>query len=385
LYNGSRFLLFGSQDITDDNTTSITNLHGAIANQYRTRAATSGWAPGNEIRYALIGVTDNGTVDKITATSSGSAAGVRQFTPNRISLFDNIFVNTSTTTAWPIDGLLSQALFSRTAITIANWRFAVGQYYNKSGVLTGNNVITDLNQVPFYVGGTKDGNYFVPKEFSVSLPTMPRAGIDVYKLIGYFNSATNMYLTDYQTVYQFRNGQWVTLEALADGAVQIENLIPKESDLNTWKYMGKEVEPGKYLYCCRVSVPSGPWANTNNTPTQLQIRITPPVLGEITLPDGNPITTFREYQKNIVHRHATYIGAGAVQCREFPITANLHIGTGPQGAQQFISSGYIHCQAMNHNPDFPEQNSFMAVLTYQSSMNGIANHIIEGFIYIIAE
>jgi len=273
-------------------TTSITHVYGALSNQYRTRAATAGWSPGNETRYPLIGVTDNGTVDKITATSSSNAAGVRQFTPNRISLFDNIFINTTTTSVWPTNGILSQALFSRTNVGIDNWRFAIGQYYNIAGVLTGNNVITDLNQVPLYVGGTKDGNYFVPKEFSVSLPATPRAGIDIYKLIGYFTSAAaNMYLTDYQTVYQYRNDQWVTLEALADGAVQKNELpytyiVDSDAKLAAWanNTAGND-------YSC-VLIKKGTWTyqpNINNAGTpenpfgilNLSLTGTKSIVGEI--------------------------------------------------------------------------------------------------------
>ena len=276
-YDGEYFWLFGSQDITDDNTTSITSLYGTVANNYKTRGTTAGWTPGAEVRYAMVGICDDGTIDKITATSSSSATGIRAFTPNKISLLENIFVSTATTTAWSIGGIFTQAMYSRLSVTLANWRFPVGQYYNKSGVLVGNDVIVDLNQTPFYVGGERHGNFFIPKEFSLTL----RNTSYVYKRIGLWNSAANMYLTDYQHIYIYQNGIWEEMRT----ADMIAGLNEKANSTDVVKLTGNQTIAGTKTFSTSPVVPTKNAAAGNNPTiiaTEAQVYLKENVSNKVT-------------------------------------------------------------------------------------------------------
>jgi len=209
-YNGTYMCQLGSTDITDADTTAPTNLYGASASQYKVHAQSAG---GAETYYPLIGVCDNGTIDKITATSNTTATGARTFTANKISLLSNIFSASGTTTAWTKNTAFTLGLLSRWSIGTTNWKYPIGEYYNKSGALTGNGTVTDLVQTPLYVGGTQDGIYFAPSEYSLTL----RDNSKVYRLIGYFNTSGSFYLSDYQPVYKWNGAEWVILDA---GALQ---------------------------------------------------------------------------------------------------------------------------------------------------------------------
>jgi len=200
-YDGTYMCQFGSTDITDANDTSITNVYGAVANQYKAKATASAGA-----YYPLIGLCEDGTIDKVTATSNSTATGARTFTTNKLSLLNNIFYASATTTAWTAATVYTGALLSRISIGTTNWKYAIGQYYNKAGTLANNDVTTDLVQTPLYVGGTRDGNYFTPNEFSLTL----RSTAKVYKLIGYFTAAGNFYLSDYQPVFFNESSTWLT-------------------------------------------------------------------------------------------------------------------------------------------------------------------------------
>ena len=207
IYNGTYFLQIGSQDSTDADTTSITNVYGAAANQYIVNNPTNSTVA--EGRYPLIGITETGTIDKITATTSSSAAGARTFTPRKISLIENIRYASVTTTAWTAGAVYAGSVFARMSIGVTNWKFAIGQYWNNAAipVLTGNGT-NPPNQTTLYIEGTRDGDFFTPEAFTLTL----RNTAKVYKRIGRFANSGSFYLTEYQTVFVNRNNDWLTLE-----------------------------------------------------------------------------------------------------------------------------------------------------------------------------
>jgi hypothetical protein len=202
-YDGEYFYQLGSNDITDSDTTAIASVYGAVASQYIVHENSV--ASTATCYYPFVGIAENGKVEKISDTTSGIGATARTFTTNPISLFDNILFGSGTTTGWTKNAALALALLSRYSIGTTNWKYAIGQYYDKAGVLQPNTVTTNLIQNPVYLGGIKNGNYFVPKEFSLTL----RDTTLVYKRIGFFTTVGSFYLTDYQPVFEYKNNKWV--------------------------------------------------------------------------------------------------------------------------------------------------------------------------------
>jgi hypothetical protein len=144
---------------------------------------------------------------------------MRIFTPNKIALFENIFWVGLQTATWIKAQPFAFPGFSRYTIGNSYWRYSIGQYYDKSGILQGNTINADLVQTPVYIGGIQDGNYFVPSEYSLTL----RDTSLVYKRFAYFTTPQSMYLTDYQPVYKYINGAW-TLVTIGD-PIQTESVI----------------------------------------------------------------------------------------------------------------------------------------------------------------
>ena len=203
-YDGEYLHQFGSSDITDADTTSITNVYGAPSNTFRANANSV--SSEATVHYPLVGLCGDGTIEKVTDTNAtvGTEATARTFTSQKLCLFERIMYLSGTTTAWTKGAAVALAAFARTSVGTANWRYAIGTYYDKSGVITPNTTTTDLIQTPVYVGGTREGDYFTPNEFSLTM----RDTSKVYKLLGYFHAAGNFYLTEDQPVFIHINSKW---------------------------------------------------------------------------------------------------------------------------------------------------------------------------------
>jgi hypothetical protein len=210
-FDGVFFHQFGGTLVTDQNTTDITSLNGTLASTLRIHNPTNSTVAQQQRTF--VGVTDTGTIDKITATSSAAAAGARTFTPRRIALRENIFFLNNTTTAWTAGAALASAMSSRLSLTQANLANAVGQYFNLAGTQVNFAANAELTQVPLYIGGGKDGEFFSPNEFSVTL----RDTAKVYKRIGYFSTNGAFYLSDYQEVFVHNGSRWVPWAADVPG------------------------------------------------------------------------------------------------------------------------------------------------------------------------
>ncbi len=200
-YDGTYMCLFGSQDLTDENTIGTTYV--AKASQYYVNPNAN---PGSAY-YALIGLgwdrfRDFG-INKITETTNSTAAGTRQFSGNPIALNSLIGFANASTTSWTPGVVFAAEIYGAYSVGTTNWKYAIGEYYNKSGVLVTNAVITDLVQTPLYIGGElctdgeSDTVYFTPQEFSLTL----RNENFVYKRIGYFTTAGNYIHSDEQPVF----------------------------------------------------------------------------------------------------------------------------------------------------------------------------------------
>ena len=203
-YDGSAFNLFGSQDITDANTTSIINLYDGLVGAYKISPASI--STSGRIYYPFIGFCADGTIDKITDTANTTSASTRIFTGQPICYNMPILHPYASSTAYVAGGTLNTPSFSRREVGTSVWKYAIGQYYNKSGVLTGNNITTDLVSTPLYLGGSQNGDYFSPSEFSLTF----RTDQHIYKRIGYFTTQGYFYLSEIQPCYfyDWNSGQW---------------------------------------------------------------------------------------------------------------------------------------------------------------------------------
>ena len=204
-YDGTYMNQMGSNDITDDNpvVTEITNVHGAVANQF---VCTPDTTYGGGFYHPFFGLRPDGTIEMVAYPASAVGAGTRVFTGNAIALKENImFAFGAGTVQFSGGSVFASQLFSRYAAGTSNWRYAIGEYYNKAGSLTPNSTTADLVQTPMYVGGTQQGDYFIPKEFSLTLRNQGY----VYKRFCYFTTAGNCYLTEYQPVFEYRDSAWV--------------------------------------------------------------------------------------------------------------------------------------------------------------------------------
>ncbi len=230
-YNGEYLCLMGSQDLTDG--ANYSDIIGAYVSNYKVHDPTNG---GTQAYVPIIGICEDGTIEKITATSNSTAAGARTFTSNKISLKDNIFYDGwSLTTAWTAGSAYAGYMFSPFQIGTTNWKYAIGNYYNKSGVLVTNAVTTDLVQAPLYIGGIRQGNYFTPSEFSLTL----RNTNLVYKRVGTFGTTGSLYWSEYQDVFIYRDGAWQNFSK-PDTLPNPYLLILRSADGSEDSYNGEE-------------------------------------------------------------------------------------------------------------------------------------------------
>lgn len=164
LYDGGDYYrLLGSLDLADADTTAPANINGIPASSFTISANSDG---GSSVYYSLIGLTDpdNNIVDKITATANLTTDGDRVFTLNPVSYNYPIYYAAGSSTPWVTGSALPVAAAIQYAIGTSRWKYAIGNYYNKSGVLVLNSVTTDLLQVPLYLGGTKTSDGFFYSE-----------------------------------------------------------------------------------------------------------------------------------------------------------------------------------------------------------------------------
>jgi parallel beta-helix repeat protein len=198
-FDGTYYCLYGSQDISDADSTNISNIYAAGGSSFVVSAASVSTLATSY--YPFIGVLTDGTIDKITDTSTTYAASARTFTPNAVSLRKNIMFSSNTTTAWTKNAVYGSGIFSQLSIGATNWKYAIYNYYDKSGVLQVNTTTTDLVNTDLYIGGTlgTDGVSFVPKEFSLTLRDMSL----VYRRIGRFQTAGFFFLMTEQPVYKY--------------------------------------------------------------------------------------------------------------------------------------------------------------------------------------
>jgi len=208
LYDGTKLHQFGSNDSLDQDSTSVGNVYGAYISQLLVNPNSI--ATLTTANYPFVGMCEGGTIEKIVDTTTVTTPIERTFTTNKISLFDNIFFSLiGSSMAWTKGGIYNYYLWSRAALGLIYWKYSIGQYYDKSGVLQGNDITTDLASTPVYIGGVQDGKYFIPSEFSLTL----RDTSLVYKRVMYFYSEGAGYLTEYQTVYKHIDEEWREITA----------------------------------------------------------------------------------------------------------------------------------------------------------------------------
>jgi hypothetical protein len=204
--DGTYWQMYGSQDPVDNNDNTV-----AVINHYRYVTSSLKVSPDScetatAVYHPFVGITPDGYIEKVTMTTSATAAGARVFTTLPLSLIDPIYTIPATTTAWTKGAAHANNIYDSLNVGVANWKQAVGQYYDKDGALVANSVTATLLQCPLYVGGIPqaDGIFFVPTEYSVTLrdPTL------VYKRIGWFSTAGNFSLTISQPVYRFDGADW---------------------------------------------------------------------------------------------------------------------------------------------------------------------------------
>lgn len=155
----------------------------------------------------FIGKCDDITIETITDHGTSNNSGARIFTDQPILLHHNILWRGGDYSSWTRGAVSGEQLLKLASIGVDDWKYPIGEYYNKSGVLTGNDTTTDLAQTPVYIGGipSSDERTFIPSEYSLTLRDTSKA----YKLIGYFSTVGDMFLTEYQPVYFYKNSAWV--------------------------------------------------------------------------------------------------------------------------------------------------------------------------------
>lgn len=231
-FTGSAFVLFGSTDAVDNDTdtTVAIELIGSAASQFKIHTPTVG--QDTAILFPFVGICPDGTIEIVTNTGSFTTGGVREFTSVALSLLENIFwiAVQFTSGMWNAGAVCGTGAVSRRIIGTNGWKYAIGQYYNKSGVLVNNNNTVDLVQTPLYLGGTQTGNYFVPSEYSLTC----RDTTKVYKRIGYFTTIANFYLTDYQPVFTYntKSSSWEPFGVGSSG-----------SDVDLTSYVRYDINP----------------------------------------------------------------------------------------------------------------------------------------------
>lgn len=205
-YDGTDFNMMGSMDVFDDTDSgAVSDVIGSSASQFKIDSSSY----TAKYYHPLIGQTSDSTIEKITRTSNSSGPGVRTFTTLPIRLDLNIKYVPDVSTPWTAGDVASLAAMSRGFVGVTYWKFAIGQFYDKSGVLTANTSATDCINTPIYVGGEMFGGSFLPKEYSLTL----RNPDYVYKLIGYFGGSIKFYLSDYQPCYVYRRSiGWLPYE-----------------------------------------------------------------------------------------------------------------------------------------------------------------------------
>jgi hypothetical protein len=208
-YDGTYFWQFGSNDLTDADadTTSIYNVYGSHASNYMINSPTVN--NDTEARYAFVGVTQAGTIEKVVSTTLEqiTTEGGLTFTTSPLSLSQPIFFASASTTAWAAGSPYTGAMFARLAVGATNWKYSVGEYYDKSGDKVRNAITTDLLQTALYIEGTlsADAQYFTPLNFALTM----RDTSKVYRQVGYFTVVGYFYHSDNQPTFRFINGNWV--------------------------------------------------------------------------------------------------------------------------------------------------------------------------------
>ncbi len=211
-FNGVHFNLFGNQDTTDN--TNYVEVVASAGSQYIISTKTVDTSQGANLCF--VGICEDGTIEKITATTASEATDAIIFTPQKISLRENILADHwSLVAPWIGGTTYSQQLFSRCNWGKTLWKRSIGNYYNKSKVLVTNKVVTDLAQAPLYIGGTKIDDHFTPSEFSLTL----RNTSLVYKRVGFFTTIENLYWSEYQDVFTYNGESWVLWQAASEKAV----------------------------------------------------------------------------------------------------------------------------------------------------------------------
>jgi hypothetical protein len=217
LWDGTAYNQLGSNDATDADTTTVYNVV-ENASMYKVTDPTIG---GTQVYNPFIGICEDGAIEKITATSSATAAGSRTFATKALKLFSPVHFASATTVAWSAGSSFGVPLARKYSLGASLWKNAIGQYYNLAGTLVGNDVTADLVQCDMFVGGTLVGtDMFRPYEFSLK----PRNGNYVYKRIGRFYTVGSLALELEQPAYVYAAGRWV--EYVAGGTLVKVDTVP---------------------------------------------------------------------------------------------------------------------------------------------------------------
>lgn len=163
------------------------------------------------IRYGIIGVTEDSKLEKV-CVSNVITTGPRVFTTTPISFIKNFVTTTSTTGNWTAGSVCAAPMYvSFRGSWSTHWRYCIGEYYNTSGILTGNATCPPVG-TPIYVGGVEyadevesPAGYFRPVEFATTL----RDTALVYKWIGVVYTSGSVALLPEQTVYAYRDTKWL--------------------------------------------------------------------------------------------------------------------------------------------------------------------------------
>jgi hypothetical protein len=200
-YDGTYFNQMGSNDITDADTTITSNLVGDEPNS-RTVLPTT-FIQSGTFNYGFIAYVDEGLAAEAVSTAPSTTSGARMFSTNPLKLFRPILYYFGAG-SW-VSGINLGPSLARYNLGTNNWKYAIGQYYNKSGTLVPNTDTVDLLGAPLYVGGTMSGDdAFLPSEYSLTL----RDTTKVYKQIGQFSTPGNFTFQNEQPVYIYAAGAW---------------------------------------------------------------------------------------------------------------------------------------------------------------------------------
>ena len=205
-FDGEFFNQLGSSSV-DVNASS--RVVGSINNQYiisPNTVQTDSYL--RQLRYAFIGMCEDGTIEKIFVTRAPGIGGTPDmFTTNKIALFENIlYAANNPSVGWTPGTVLQSQLFQMYNIIGMLW--TAPYIYNLSGVLESRGtLLPTVSQQPFYVGGIQYGQYFIPDEWSLTL----RDTNKVYKRIlriALSGSNPEVFFINLQPVFKYISGQW---------------------------------------------------------------------------------------------------------------------------------------------------------------------------------